>query len=222
MLRAALEGVDVQGRGNTILVTSPSRGTGKSTVASNLAISLANTGKRVLLVDADFRSPALGRIFGLSGETGLGTLLESNDPMPVTAIHHTGTSWLDVMLSGPTRRNPSELLNGQAFIDLLGDLADRYDYVLLDSPSALTYSDARTIGASCDATLMVVRAGQISRQLFERARQAMTNVGANVVGAIINSECDGSSTRSWNRQTYEEPTVQQQGFAQSGRLMRTV
>jgi capsular exopolysaccharide synthesis family protein len=174
------------------------------------------------LVDADFRSPALGRIFGLSGETGLGTLLESNDPMPVTAIHHTGTSWLDVMLSGPTRRNPSELLNGQAFIDLLGDLADRYDYVLLDSPSALTYSDARTIGASCDATLMVVRAGQISRQLFERARQAMTNVGANVVGAIINSECDGSSTRSWNRQTYEEPTVQQQGFAQSGRLMRTV
>jgi polysaccharide biosynthesis transport protein len=200
MLHAALENAGVDGRGRTVLVTSPSRGAGKSTVASNLAISLANAGKRVVLVDADFRSPAQGRIFGLTGETGLGTLLECTDPMPVTAIHHTGTTWLDVILSGPTRRNPSELLNGQAFVDLLGDLAGRYDYVLLDSPPALTYSDARTMAASCDATLMVVRAGQINRQLFERAREGLVNVGANIAGVIINSESDSPSGRAWSGQ----------------------
>ena len=200
MLHVALENTGVEGRGRTVLVTSPSRGAGKRTVASNLAISLANTGKRVLLVDADFRSPAQGRIFGLTGETGLGTLLECTDPMPVTAIHHTGSTWLDVILSVPTRRNPSELLNGQPFIDLLGDLAERYDYVLLDSPPALSYSDARTMAASCDATLMVVRAGQINRQLFERAREGLVNVGANIAGVIINSESDPASGGAWSGQ----------------------
>jgi capsular exopolysaccharide synthesis family protein len=200
MLRAALENTGVEGRGKTVLITSPTRGAGKSTVSSNLAISLANTGKRVLLVDADFRSPAQGRIFGLSGETGLGTLLECTDPMPVTAIHHTGTTWLDVILSGPTRRNPSELLNGQAFIDLLGDLAERYDYVLLDSPPVLSCSDARSMAASCDATLLVVRAGQINRQLFERAREGLVIVGANIAGVILNSESNPASGGEWSGQ----------------------
>jgi capsular exopolysaccharide synthesis family protein len=226
MLHAALENTGVHGRGRTVLITSPSRGTGKSTVTSNLAITLANSGKRVLLVDADFRSPAQGRIFGLSGETGLGTLLESTDPMPVTAIHHTGTTWLDVILSGPTRRNPSELVNGQAFIDLLGDLAERYDYVLLDSPPALTYSDARTMAASCDATLMVVLAGQINRPLFERAREGLVNVGANIAGVIINSESDASDSPSWNNSTATNGQSRQQNAVQGGsprgRLMQTV
>jgi succinoglycan biosynthesis transport protein ExoP len=222
MLQNMLDAIGIHGRGSTVLVTSPSAGSGKSTLASNLAIVLASAGKRVLLIDADFRSSAQGRIFGVSGETGLGTLLESPDPMPVTAIHHTGTKYLDIMLPGPTRRNPSEILNGQAFIDVLGDLSERYDHVLIDSPPALTYSDARTMAASCDATLMVVRAGQINRQLFEKAREGMSNVGANVVGVVINSESSETVDHSWNAHPYREPaTAHGNGSSQSG-LMRTV
>ncbi|MBV8782207.1 MAG: CpsD/CapB family tyrosine-protein kinase, partial [Phycisphaerae bacterium] len=164
------------------------------TLAVNMAISLADTGKRVLLVDADFRQPSLGRIFNVVSATGLGSLLESSEPLPVTAIHHTGTPWLDLILSGPTRRNPSELLNGQNFIDLLGDLAERYDYVLLDSPPAVTFTDARTIAASCDATLMVIRGKAVNRPVFERARQGLMNIGANLAGVVINGETDSPST----------------------------
>ena len=196
MLHEALQRSETAGRGATVLVTSPSRGDGKTTLAVNMALALATNDKRVLLVDADFRSPMIGRMFNVTTATGLGTLLESADPLPVTAIHHTGNPKLDLLLSGPTRRGPSELLNGQAFIDLLGDLAHRYDYVLLDSPPVVTFTDARTIAASCDATLLVIRGQAVNRPLFNQARQGLINVGANLAGVVINA--DGEQTEQWN------------------------
>ena len=199
MLHESLIRSEVAGRGATVLITSPSRGDGKTTLAVNMALALAATDQRVLLVDADFRSPMLARLFNIAASTGLGTLLESEDPLPVTAIHHTGTPKLDLLLSGPTRRNPSELLNGQAFIDLLGDLAHRYDYVLIDSPPVITFTDARTIAASCDATLLVIRGRAVNRPLFNQARQGLINVGANLAGVVINS--DGQQPEQWATQS---------------------
>src|SRR5205814_6247558 len=108
----------------------------------------------------------------------------------ITAIHHTGTPSLDVVPCGPTTRNPAELLNSQKFMDVLSDLADRYDYVLLDSPPAVTFSDARTIAASCDLTLLVIRPDIANRRLFDLAREGLTNVGANISGVVLNHGMD--------------------------------
>jgi succinoglycan biosynthesis transport protein ExoP len=182
-----LEGARMRGRGVIALITSPSRGDGKSTLASNLAVYLAHTHKRVLLVDADLRTPAQAKIFAVQDVTGLVTLLEAEVSIPITAIHHTSTPSLDIVPSGPLPENTAEMLNTQRFTDLLGDLAERYDYVLIDSPATVTFTDARTISASADLTLMVIRADQLNRRMFQMACDGLTNVGANLCGVVLNT-----------------------------------
>ena len=189
-LNAVIEGAKVRGRGAIVLITSPSRGDGKSTLASNLAVSLAQTHKRVLLIDADLRSQAQAKIFGTGNATGLAMLMEAEVSIPITAIHHTGTHSLDVIPGGPVTRNPSELLNSQRFIDLLGDMAERYDYILIDSPPTVTYTDARTISASCDVTMMVARTEVLNRRMLQIAAEGLTIVGANLCGLVLNSGQD--------------------------------
>jgi capsular exopolysaccharide synthesis family protein len=186
-LNAVVQGAKNRGRGALVLITSPARADGRSTLASNLAVSLAQTRKRVLLIDADLRSPSQAKIFGLGNATGLGTLLEADVSIPITAIHHTGTPSLDVIPAGPLSGNPSELLNSQRFSDLMGDLSERYDYVVLDSPPTVTFTDARIISASCDLTLMVVRVNQFNRRMFQIGCEGLTNVGANLCGLVLNS-----------------------------------
>jgi succinoglycan biosynthesis transport protein ExoP len=186
-LHAVIEGAKMRGRGVIALITSPSRGDGKSTLASNLAVFLAQTRKRVLLVDADLRTQSLAEVFGIGNATGLATLLEAEISIPITAIHHTGTPSLDLIPSGPVSRNPAELLNSQRFVDVLGDLAERYDYVIIDSPATVTFTDARTISAFCDLTMMVIRTDRVSRRLIQIARDGLTTIGANLSGIVLNS-----------------------------------
>jgi capsular exopolysaccharide synthesis family protein len=186
-LNAIVQAAKNRGRAAMVLITSPARADGRSTLASNLAVSLAQTHKRVLLIDADLRSPSQAKIFSIGNTTGLGTLLEADVSIPITAIHHTGTPSLDVIPAGPFTGNPSELLNSQRFTDLMGDLAERYDYVLLDSPPTVTFTDARIISASCDLTLMVVRVNQFNRRMFQIGCEGLTNVGANLCGLVLNS-----------------------------------
>jgi succinoglycan biosynthesis transport protein ExoP len=186
-LRSVVEGAKMRARGTIVMITSPARSDGKSVLASNLAVALAQTRKRVLLIDANLRSPSLAKIFGIGNATGLSTLLEAEVSIPITAIHHTATASLDVIPSGPETRNPSDLLNSQRLIDLLGDLSEQYDYLLIDSPPTVTYTDARIIAASCDITMMIVRSDQLNRRLFELAREGLTTIGANLCGVILNS-----------------------------------
>jgi polysaccharide biosynthesis transport protein len=212
-LNAVVQGVKNRGRGAVVLITSPSRGDGKSTIASNLAMSLAHTHKRVLLIDADLRSQSQSRIFGIGNATGLGTLLEADVSIPITAIHHTGTPSLDVIPGGPLTRNPSELLNSERFIDLMGDLAERYDYVLVDSPPTVSFTDARTISASSDLTMMVVRANQLNRRLFQIACDGLTTVGANLCGLIINSGQDQDRSNQILEQTIIQSRLHEHALA---------
>src|SRR5207248_2472977 len=107
----------------TVLVTSPARGDGKTTLAGNLAIAMAQQGRRVLLVNADFRSPALDRIFGLEGRPGLANVLEGKE-IPEAAVGESGIKNLDVLPSGNILKNPIELLNSQRFIGILDHLVE--------------------------------------------------------------------------------------------------
>jgi capsular exopolysaccharide synthesis family protein len=184
-LRTAIYFGTKEGQARTILVTSPERGDGKTTLASNLAISIAQASRRVLLIDADMRAPMQDLIFSMNGRVGLGNVLQGKDPVE-TAIRHTGIENLDLLPAGVAGRNPSELLNSQHFLDLIEMLAEKYDHVVIDSPPLLAVTDARIIAASADATVLVLRAGKSNRKLSELSIDGLISVGAKLLGAVVN------------------------------------
>lgn len=173
------------GNARSILVTSAARGDGKSTLASNLAIAMAKAGKRVLLVDCDFRAPVQHRIFGVCDDIGIASVLAAGEPME-SAIRRTAVERLDVLPCGPVPKDPSEILNSEQFVSVLEGLATVYDHVLIDSPPTSSFNDARIIGATCDATLLVVRIDTTNRRLVEAARDGLQSVGAKIMGVVLN------------------------------------
>jgi len=184
-LRTAIYFGTQEGQARTILVTSPERGDGKTTCASNLAISIAQASRRTLLIDADMRAPMQDLIFSMNGRIGLGNVLQGRDSLE-SAIRHTGIENLDLLPAGIAGRNPSELLNSQAFLDLMDVLAEKYNHVVIDSPPLLAVTDARIIAASADATILVLRAGKSNRKLSELSIDGLVSVGAKMLGAVVN------------------------------------
>ena len=169
----------------TILITSPTTGDGKSTLISNLAIALAQAGKRVLIADADFRAPMQHKLFGVKDRVGLTTLVAGNVEID-QAVQRTGIEKLSLLPCGPIPTNPAETLNDPALTEILTDLADRFDFILVDSPPVTAVADARVLATMCDATLLVLRAHQSTRRLAVQSRDALRSVGAKVVGVAIN------------------------------------
>jgi capsular exopolysaccharide synthesis family protein len=172
-------------RCKTILVTSPESGDGKTTCVSNLAIAIAQTGRSVLLLDADFRKPTQHKNLDIKDAVGLSTVLAGRERIE-QAIQRTGVEGLDILPCGPIPANPSEILNSREFADLIESLAMRYDHILFDSPPVNAVTDARILGAICDATIMVLRADKSTKKAGEHARNALLGVGARVLGAIVN------------------------------------
>lgn len=184
MVRTAVQFAD-DGSGKTLLVTSPEPGDGKSTVASNLAIAIAQTGRRVLLIDADGRRPKVHRVFAIEQAPGLSDVL-MGDTIPDGAIRRTETENLDVLPAGPVMFNPAEMLDAPRFSGVMEELGRLYDRIIIDSPPIVPVTDARILAASCDATLLVLRAEKSTRQMSENARAALASVAARVVGVVIN------------------------------------
>jgi capsular exopolysaccharide synthesis family protein len=205
-LRTAIYFGTKEGQARTILVTSPERGDGKTTCTSNLAISIAQASRRVLLIDADMRAPMQDLIFSMNGRIGLGNVLQGKDDLE-TAIRHTGIENLDLLPAGVAGRNPSELLNSQRFLDLLDELSEKYDHIVIDSPPLLAVTDARIIAASADATVLVLRAGKSNRKLSELSIDGLMSVGAKMLGAVVNDVRRGRDYRyygSYGRYGYGE------------------
>jgi len=169
----------------TLLVTSPLPGDGKSTAASNLAIVMAQAGQKTILLDADFRRPNQHRIFEQSAAVGSTNVLAGTATLE-EAIKQTGIKGVDLLPCGPTPTHPAELLNSQAFADLLQELSRRYDHVVVDSPPIMPVTDARILGAICDATVFVVRAEKSTRKVSVFARDVLQSVGTNILGVMIN------------------------------------
>jgi capsular exopolysaccharide synthesis family protein len=174
------------GQAKTLLVTSPAPADGKTALVSNLAITMAQAGQRTLVLDADFRKPMQHKVFEIEQDHGLSSVLACRAALE-DAIHHTTVEGLDVLPCGPVPPNPSEMLNSRAFADTLEELSKRYDHILLDSPPVMAVTDARILGATCDVTLLVLRAERCHRKAAERARDGLTSVGANILGAVVNA-----------------------------------
>ena len=167
-----------------IAVTSPSAGEGKTTLTTNLAICLAQTGARVLLVDGDFRNPQLHRFFGgLDGSPGFSKVLSGGEP--AAAIHASEVPGLDIMPSGEFPDNLSELLTADRLTAILDQLRERYQYVLVDSSPLLAVADASLLAAKVDAVLLTVRMAVSGRPQSRRAREILDSVGARLLGVVV-------------------------------------
>ena len=168
----------------TLLVTSAGPTEGKSTTAANLAVTMAQAGLKVVLVDADLRRPRLHTIFDLHPRGGLtGSLLEGNMDGRLQSSQVEG---LKVLPSGERPPNPSELLGSRRLRGLLDELAKNADVVVIDSPPVLPVTDAAVLAQDVDGVLLVVDAGETKRETVQRAVESLRQVGAYLIGVVLN------------------------------------
>jgi polysaccharide biosynthesis transport protein len=170
----------------TLLVTSAGPSEGKTTVASCIAIAMAQAGQRVCLVDCDLRRPRIHTVFGASSERGLTSALVEPEKLEQT-LRETELPNLHVLAAGPVPPNPADLMHSEAFAKLLASLQQRFDRVVIDSPPAGLVTDAVIISTKVDATLLVVRVMQTRRDAARRALRALKDVGANCAGFVLNA-----------------------------------
>lgn len=168
-----------------ILITSSHPSEGKTTVVANTAISLAQTGARVLVLDADMRRPRCHKILGVDNEVGLSTYL-SRDIRLESLIHQHEVPNLFVLPAGPVPPNPSELLSSIKPRVLLSDLESRFDHIVIDSPPVIHVTDALIISPIVDGVVIVVKSGQTPREAVQRAKQALIDVNARIFGIVLN------------------------------------
>jgi capsular exopolysaccharide synthesis family protein len=170
----------------TILVTSPSPGDGKSTLVSNLAIAMARAGQKILVLDADFRRPMQHTIFGVDPcQRCLRNVLAGKMKLSA-AIQPTGPKGPHLLTFGQGVSNPAEVLNSRQFALVLERLVGAYDRVLIDAPPVTVVTDAQIIGALCDVTVVVLKAGKSTRRASSHTVEALQSVGARVLGVVIN------------------------------------
>jgi len=176
------------GRGplSVLLVATARPGQGGSTTAVNLAIALAETGKRVVLVDADLRRPVLHRYFDEANDTGLATLLLNGGSDAGQALRRTRIPTLLLLPAGPPSENPAALLSSERMQRLLSRLREHCDYVVIDTPSASTFADAAMLGPLVDGVVLVMRANQPVSSAERRTKDLFMKVGANVIGVVLN------------------------------------
>lgn len=169
------------------VVTSALPSEGKTLVSINIALALAQTGKKVLLVDADLRRPRIHKIFGLESSPGLSNLLAGDEELAVDAvIRKPGLENLHVIASGPIPPNPAELLSSARMGDILKELSGPFDYVVFDSPPVINVTDASVLCQRVDGGLLVVRAFATDRSAVGRARELLDGAGARVLGVVVN------------------------------------
>jgi polysaccharide biosynthesis transport protein len=168
------------------VITSPSTGDGKSTVAANLAIALAQTGQRVAVIDADLRKPSIHKLFRLSQRVGTTTVLLDRASIH-DAIQHPAPDLPDVLTAGQLPPNPSELLGSRRMGELLAELKATYEVVLVDCPPLLPVTDPMVVSRFADGVLLVIRARVTTRDQVEAAKAACLKAGAKMIGSVLNA-----------------------------------
>jgi capsular exopolysaccharide synthesis family protein len=171
---------------NSIIVSSPQPGEGKSTTVANLAIAFAQLRKRILLIDADLRKPVQHNVFDKPRGPGLSEYLIGEVEDFQSVIHSTKVEYLSLVTAGGLPPNPSELLGSDRMGKLIDRLEHEWDIVLFDSPPIVAVTDSSMISSEIDALVLVVKAGQTDRAAVDRALDTISNVRSPLIGAILN------------------------------------
>jgi len=186
----------------SIMVTSPAPGDGKTTIACNLAAGLALNGRRILLVDANFRRPEIHKIFGLSNEQGFSDVLNAVAAFD-EVIQETQVPNLAVMTSGPKPMNPTELFESQLLIDFIERALEEFDHVIFDSGPIMVVAEAQAMAPRVDGVISVVRAKTNNRGLLQRMRDELRRNKAEHLGVVLNAvRAQGGGYYARNIQTY--------------------
>ncbi len=186
VLRTNLQFADVDRPIRLLQVTSPAPSEGKSTTAANLAVALAQAGRRVIIVDGDLHRPRIHRIFKVPNNMGLTTALLQDFPSPESLLQSTSVPGLRVLTSGPLPPNPAELLGAEKTRDFLARLTEYADVLVIDSPPVLIVSDAAVLASQSDGVVLVVQAGSTRRHDAQRAVEALRSVNGHLLGVILN------------------------------------
>jgi tyrosine-protein kinase Etk/Wzc len=197
-LRTSLHFARFKTKNNMLMITAPSPGVGKTFVCANLAVTMAQAGQRVLLIDADMRRGTLHHAMGTRSEGGLSELISGQIPLETALRRVAGAENLSFISRGDVPPNPSELLMHPNFGELLEQLAPLYDIVVIDTPPVLAVTDAAVIGHQAGTCLMVVRFGLNQQREIALAKQRLEQNGVEIKGAIFN----GVQKRNAGRYAY--------------------
>jgi non-specific protein-tyrosine kinase len=191
LLRANLEFAAAASEIVTLAVTSAAPGDGKSTVTANLAIAMAQAGMSALLIDADLRRPTQHRIWNLTNDQGLTTLLTRPERPWQSAAKMDVAPNLSILLSGPIPPNPADLLSSPRFQTLLEEIGQTVDIVVIDTPPVLAVSDPLAVATDVDGVIVVASAGRTRIEALRQAIGMLTQRSVRVVGVVLNQEAKG-------------------------------
>ncbi|MHB1294926.1 MAG: CpsD/CapB family tyrosine-protein kinase [Anaerolineae bacterium] len=181
----------------TILVTSPGPGEGKSTTLANLAVTMAQMDQRVIAVDADMRRPSLHRLFGLPNDAGLTTMMVDDQALENPPLLETSVKSLRLLPSGPLPPRPSDLLGSRRMLKVIERLLADADVLLFDAPPVMAVTDAVVLSTRVNGVLLVVSAGETKRDSAERAVERLKKVNAHLLGAVLNNVTSDSTMNSY-------------------------
>ena len=169
-----------------ILLTSPGPREGKTITTANLAITMAQSGSKVLVIDCDLRRPKIHHLFGVSRDRGMTNLLVGSDGIEKTVVH-TQIPNLDLIPSGPLPPNPSEMLGSERMADLVKELRKHYTRILIDSPPITAVTDSMILSKYVDGVVVIIRAGNTVRDVAKNSINQLQAVGAHILGGILNA-----------------------------------
>ncbi len=205
ILKTNLNFINIDDKLKYIAMTSSVAAEGKSTTTANLAITLAQGGKKVILVDADLRKPTQHKIFGLNVFEGLtNSLVEGTDPLSL--CREFNGPGFKILTSGPLPPNPSELLGSARMKSVLERLGSAADTIIIDCPPILGLNDTLAVAPNVDGYLLVIGVGRVTKEELNKAKAQLDRIGANLVGAIVNGFNSKENNDYYNYYTNDERT----------------
>jgi capsular exopolysaccharide synthesis family protein len=177
----------------SLVVTSAGADEGKSTTLANLAVTMAQTGKKVILVDCDLRRPSQHEIFNVRNNSGLSDLMRDESMLTNPPLQDTPVANLKLLTSGQLPPNPSELLGSRRMDEIIAALLTRAELVLFDAPPIIAVTDAALLSAKVDGVLLIISAGKTKREHARKAQALLEKVNARLIGTVLNNvKIDGS------------------------------
>ncbi|MGX1827023.1 CpsD/CapB family tyrosine-protein kinase [Paenibacillus taichungensis] len=185
-LRTNIQFSSIDSQIQTIMIASAVSGEGKTTTIGNLAVTYAQEGKKVLLMDTDLRKPTVHRMFNVPNHVGLTSVI-SNQYSVKEVLRETFIEGLHVLTSGAIPPNPSEMIGSRKMTLILEELKQQYDVILFDTPPVLSVTDALIISSLCDGVILVVNSGKVKKDVVKKAKAHLEHVNARILGAVLNN-----------------------------------